>query len=96
MGLGSGRPVIARGRSAGTVQDIIHTVTASQWERPEQEKKTVGREAKSKEQGAAWLLATTCICGMPLQKIHMAWTGTLTSAFEKTLHVLEEPSRVSL
>lgn len=95
-GLGSSRPVIARGRSAGTVQDVIHTVTASQWEGPEQEEKTVGSESKNKEQGAAQVLATTHICGMSLDKTHVTWTGPATSTFEKMLHVLREPPRVNL
>lgn len=42
------------------------------------------------------MLSTTCICGMALEKIHMAWTGPVTSTFEKILDVLGEPSRVSL
>lgn len=56
-GLGSSRPVIAGGWSAGTVQDVIHTVTASQREGPEQEEKTLRWEPKSKDQGAAQVLA---------------------------------------
>lgn len=42
------------------------------------------------------MLATTCIYGMSLEKIHIAWTIPVTSTFEKILHVLGEPSRVSL
>lgn len=71
-------------------------MTASQWEGPEQEEKTVGSESKSKVQGAAQVLATTHICGMSLDKMHVAWTGPATGTFEKMLHVLREPPRVRL
>lgn len=40
------------------VQDVIHTVTAPEWERPEQEGKTVRGEPKSNEWGAAQVPAT--------------------------------------
>ena len=51
---------------------------------------------KDKGQGAAQVLATACIYGMSLQKIHMAWTGPATSTFQKIFHVLGEPYGASL
>lgn len=89
-GLGSSRPVIAGGWSVGTVQDIIHTVAASQWEGPEQEEKTVRWEPKSKDQGAAQVLAQH---GMSLEEIHLSWTSPVARTFEMALHMLWELPR---
>lgn len=54
------------------VQDVIHTVTAPEWERPEQEEETVRGEPKSKEWGAAQVLATETslekICSLHLKQ----------------------------
>lgn len=83
-GLGSNRPVIAGGWSAGTVQDVIHTVAASQWEGPGQNK-SVRWQSKSKDQDAS----TT----WDVSEIHVSWTGPVARTFEMTLHILWELPR---
>lgn len=65
-------------------------MTASQWEGPEHEEKTVRWESKSEEQRAAQVLATMWVS---LEEIHVSWTGPFPSTFEMTLHVLWEPPR---
>lgn len=64
-------------------------MAASQWEGPEQEK-SVRWESKSKDQGAAQVLAQY---GMSLEEIHVSWTVPVARTFEMTLHILWELPR---
>lgn len=56
------------GRNAGTVQDVIHAVTAAEREGPEQEEKTMRGQPRSKEWGEAPMLATR-VRGISLEKL---------------------------
>lgn len=61
------------GRSAGTVQDVIHAVTAAEREGPEQEERTMQGQPRSREWGEAQVLAT-CV----RWRKYVAWKGPVS------------------